>query len=46
MTEIIISVLLGALVTCCLIIRKQNKLLKWAMPIIDQLYQERHGDGE
>lgn len=27
------------------VIREQNQMLKWALPIIDQLYQERHGDG-
>lgn len=27
-----------------LIIAKQNEMLRWALPIIDQLYTERHGE--
>lgn len=28
----------------CLVIAKQNEMLRWALPIIDQLYKERHGE--
>jgi hypothetical protein len=29
-----------------LVISKLTKMLRWALPIIDQLYKERHGEEE
>lgn len=49
MTDIkmlLICVLVILLVIDNLIIAKQNKMLRWALPIIDQLYKERHGEEE
>lgn len=46
MLKITICVLVIALIIACLVIAKQNKMLRWALPIIDKLYSERHGDYE
>lgn len=46
MLKITICVLVIALIIACLIIAKQNEMLREVMPIIDQLYKEKCGDDE
>lgn len=44
--KLLICALVILLIIACLVIAKQNEMLRWALPIIDQLYKERHGEEE
>lgn len=44
MLETICCVLIILLIIACLVIAKQTAIIKEAIPVINQLYEERHGE--